>query len=382
MIKTPTNPGKSPLFARQDLRQAFRAYAQRPVTRTIFQNTLQTVIAIVIALIAGAILLLATGSNPLDGYEALFKGAVGSWPAFARTLRVASPILFTGLAVVIAFRAGFVYLGMEGSLYFGALGAALAGVYLAPFFPPWLHIPLCLLAGCLAGGLWALLPAIMRAFWKVDEVVSSLMFNYLAILLVDHLVYSFFQDPSSGTNTERARTLTILPSARMPFINERYGLTISILIGAALAFFLVWIYSRSVWGYEADMTGYNRKFSRFGGINTVRMAIVSIVMSGAMAGLGGATEVLGNYGRYIGGFSSDFGFAGVTVALMGRLNPIGALLGAIFFGALTNGGAAMELTANIPRDMVVIIQGLIMLIVTAQSLFMILRLTPKARPEE
>jgi general nucleoside transport system permease protein len=366
----------------QSIKASLGNYSHRPTTRSIFKSALQTVIAILIALIAGAVLLLIIGTNPIEAYDALFKGAFGSWPAIARSLRYASPILFTGLAVVVGFRAGFIYLGMEGSLYFGALGAALFGVYLAPYFPSYLHIVLSCLAGCVTGGLWALIPAILRARWKVDEVVSSLMLNYLAILLVDHLVYSFFQDPSSGTNTERARTLSIVDTARIPFISEKYGLTISIFIGIGLAIFLLWIYRRSVWGYESDMTGYNRIFAHFGGINTAKIAIVSMVVSGAIAGLGGATEVMGNYGRYIGGFSNDFGFAGVTVALIGRLNPIGALLGAIFFGALTNGGAAMELIVNIPRDMVVVIQGLIMLVVTAQSLFTIFRLNAKGRPEE
>ena len=322
------------------------------------------------------------GADPIEAYLALLKGAFGSIPALARTLRMASPVIFTGLAVVVAFRAGYIYLGMEGSLYWGALGGALFGIYLANLFPTFLQWPLSVLAGSVAGGAWALIPAILRARWRVDEVVSTLMLNYVAILLVDHLVYSYFQDVRDGSSAERALTLAVPETARLPFLSERYGLTISIILGVILTGILVWVYARSVWGFEADMTGFNRKFSHYGGVNTMRMAVLSMVLSGVIAGLGGATESIGSYGRYVSGFSSDFGFSGVTVALMGRLDPIGTLLSSIFLGALTNGGAAMELTVSVPRDIVVVIQGLILLVVTARSLFMLLRLSSRSRPEE
>jgi general nucleoside transport system permease protein len=366
----------------RSLPPALSSVFKRPLFRAALLNALQTLAAILIAVVAGGFLLVMIGANPLTAYGALVKGAFGSWAAVARTLRTASPILFTGLAVVVAFRAGYIYLGMEGSLYWGALVGALFGIYLSKYFPVFLQMPLSILAGCLAGGLWALFPAILRARWKVDEVVSTLMLNYVAVLLVDHVVYTYFQDLRDGSSAERALTLAVPDTARLPFISERYGLTISIVLGLLLAILLVWVYARGVWGFEADMTGFNRKFAHYGGVNTVRMAVTSMVLSGMIAGLGGATETIGSYGRYVGGFSSDFGFAGVAVALIGRLNPIGTVLGAVFFGALTNGGAAMELAVNVPRDIIVVIQGLILLLVTAQSLFTILRLGTKPKPVE
>ncbi|MEA4907684.1 MAG: ABC transporter permease [Chloroflexi bacterium] len=357
-------------------------WTQNPRLRQAFLSLAQSLVAILLAMLAGTVMLLIVGANPLEAYAVLLKGAFGGWPAFARTLRMASPILITGLAVVVAFRAGFIYLGMEGALYVGALSATLCGIYVSPGLPTFLHLPAALLAGCLAGGLWAFIPALLRARWRVDEVVSTLMLNYIAILLVDHLVYAYFQDPAGGTNAERALTLPIPATARLPFVDERYGLSFSIILGLVLVVALLWVYSRSVWGYESDMTGLNRRFAHYGGVNTLKMALTSMVASGVIAGLAGAAECLGNYGRYIGGFSSDFGFDGVTVALMGRLNPLGALLSAIFFGALKNGGSLMELEVNVPRDMVVVLQGLILLIVTAQTLFVVLRLNAQARPEE
>lgn len=360
----------------------WREVFRRPQVRGSILSVTQSIVAIILALLIGAVLILIVGENPLEVYGTLVKSALGSGPALARTLRMASPILITGLAVVVAFRSGFIYLGMEGSLYIGALSAALFGIYIAPNFPSFLHLPFSLLAGALAGGLWALVPAVLRARFKVDEVVSTLMLNYIAILLVDHLVYAYFQDPADGTNAERALTVPVPMTARLPFISERYGLTISIIIGFVLVLLLVWVYSRSVWGYESDMTGLNKRFSHYGGVNILKIGIISMVVSGALSGIAGATESLGSYGRYIGGFSSDFGFDGVTVALMGRLNPLGALFGAVFFGALKNGGALMELTVNVPRDLVGVIQGLILLIVTAQTIFTLLRLNAQARPEE
>jgi len=359
-----------------------RFLLRHPRVRSSLLSTLQTAAAILAAVIIGGILIASVGEDAFEAYRAMFRGAFGSIPSIARTLRMASPLIMTGLAVVVAFRAGFIYLGMEGSLYVGALSAALTGIYIGVGLPEFMQLPLAITAGALAGGLWALLPAYLKARLGVDEVVSTLMLNYIAILLVDHTVYSYFQDPVDGTNAERALTLKIPEAARLPFLMKDYGLTASFIIGLVLVAFFVWVYTRSVWGFEADMTGLNKRFSRYGGVNTFKMAVISMVLSGVLAGIAGASESLGNYGRYVGGFSADMGFDGITVALMGRLTPIGTLLGAIFFGALKNGGASMEMAVNVPRDLVVVVQGLILLMVTAQALFILLRLGWRERPEE
>jgi simple sugar transport system permease protein len=290
-----------------------------------------------------------------------------------RSLRTASPLIITGLAALVVFRSGFIFLGLEGSLYFGAFIGVLAGIYVAPSVPLPLQCLLAMLAGAGGGALWALLPAWLKTRWRVDEIVSSLMLNYVAVLLVDHLVFSYFQDPAAGTSAERALTLPVAAGVRLPFIWERYGLTIAILIGVVMMIGAVWFYRSSRWAYEADMAGANRRFARYGGINVTRVGLVSMVASGAIAGLAGSTETLGNYGRFVGGFSSDLGFDGLTVALMGRLNPLGTLAAALFLGALKNGGASMELAVNVPRDLVVVLQGLIVLTVTAQGMLALFR---------
>ncbi len=359
----------------------WKTLLRHPKVRSSVQSAFQTIIALLIAVVIGAILIIIIGENPLEAFAALFKGSFGNWASIARTLRMASPVLMTGLAVNIAFRAGFIFLGMEGSLYWGALAAALTGIYLSPYLPTFLHLPSTLLACALAGGIWALIPAIAKAKWRIDEIVSSLMLNYIAIILVDHLVYSFFQDPSKGTQANRAVTLTIPETARLPFISEEYDLSYGIAIGVILVIILAIVFSRSVWGYEVFMTGLNRRFAKSGGVNVSAIAISSIVVAGVISGLGGGTEVLGSYGRYIGGFSTGLGFDGVTVALMGRLSPVGTLLGAVFLGALKNGSAYMELSTNIPRDMVIVLEGLILLIITANTIRVMVR-TNKNRDAE
>lgn len=365
----PGKPAAERLLAHPGLRGAIRGF-------------LQSIVAVLLALVVGGGLILAAGENPLVVYAALVDGAVGSVPALARSLRMATPLIITGLAVLVAFRAGFIYLGAEGSLYLGGLLGVLAGIHLAPHLPVALQAGVGLAAGVAAGAAWAFVPALLRTRFRVDEIVSTLMLNYVAILLVDFLVFTWFQDPAAGTNADRALTAAVPGTARVPVIAGRYGLTIAILIALALVAAFVFVYRRTVWGYEADMTGLNKRFARNGGVDVMRIGLVSMVAAGGLAGLAGATETLGSYGRYVSGFSGDLGFDGITVALMGRLNPVGTLFAALFFGALKNGGASLELAVNLPRDLVTVLQGLILLTVTAQGIFRLLYLGWRPRSGE
>ena len=326
-------------------------------------------------------MIIIVGEDPLKAYAALVKGAFGSGPAIARTLRVSSPLLLSGLAVAVAFRAGVINLGIEGSLYLGALSAALTGIYVKGL-PGAIHLPLALMLGAAVGGLWAFIPGFFKSKMGVDEIVATLMLNYVAVLLVDYLVLTYFLDPIIGTTSDRPATVPIPETAKLPFISEKYGLTIGILIGLVLAIILAWMYRSSIWGFEADMTGFNRRFARFGGVNVFKVDILSMVISGMLGGLAGATESLGVYGRYVSGFSTGIGFDGVAVALMGHLDPIGTVLGAVFFGALKNGGASMELAVNVPRDIILVVEGLILAVVTAQQLFVRLHIGWKDKVED
>ncbi len=328
---------------------------------------LPNLVAVGVALAIGGILILAIGENPFGAFLALLDGAFGSFSALAGTLRVASPLILTGLAVTVAFRAGVVNLGVEGSLYLGALCAALAGIHFAGL-PGALHLPLALATGAAVGGLWSFFPGYLRVKLRVDEVVATLMLNYVAILLVDFLVLSYFMDPSIGTTSDRPATVTVPESARLPFLWEANGLTVGVLIGVALVGLFAWLYRRSIWGYESDITGVNKRFAHFGGVDTSRIALSSMVVSGLLGGLAGATLSLGIFGRYVAGLSIGLGFEGIAVALIGQLNPVGVLFSAFFFGALKNGGVAMELAVDVPRDIVLVVQGLVLMLVTGRLL--------------
>lgn len=363
------------------LKSFIKNIAKNPQKKQRWSIILQTIVAVIVAMLIGAVLILIVGENPLKAYSALLKGAFGSWPAIARTLRVSSPLILAGLAISVAFRAGVINLGVEGSLYLGAFAAALAGIYIGGL-PSAIHLPIALLVGAAIGGVWAFVPGVLKARLGVDEIVATLMLNYVAVLFVDYMVLAYFLDPIIGTTSDRPATVPIPETAKLPFISEKYGLTIGIVIGVSIAVFLAWLYRRSVWGFESDMTGYNRRFAQFGGINTPKIDLITMVISGMLGGLAGATESLGVYGRYVSGFSTGIGFDGIAVALMGHLDPLGTVIGAIFFGALKNGGASMEVAVNVPRDIILVIEGLILAVVTAHQLFVFLRLSWREKVEE
>lgn len=339
-----------------------------PKFRRGVSSLAQSAAAVFVALGLGAVLITAVGTSPLVAYAALLDGAFGGLSPLLRTLRTATPLILSGLAIAVCFRAGFIYIGQEGCVFIGGLAAVLAAVHLTPSLPGLFHIVTPLLVGLAAAALWALIPALLRARLNVDEIVSSLMLTFIAILLVDFLVFEFFQDPVLGVHADRAISEAVPPGSRLPFIAERAGVTWGLILALIATVAAAVVFKRTVWGYESGLTGLNRRFTRCGGVKISGIVISAIVVSGALAGLVGATETMGNFGRYIGGFSEQYGFQGITVALMARLNPWGVIAAALFIGGLRNGGASMELATGLPRDLVVVVQGLVLLLVTAQAL--------------
>ncbi len=350
--------------------------------RRVVQPMIGPIVAIFLALLVGAAVILIAKENPIKAYSALLNGAFGGTGSLLRTLRWTAPLMVSGLAAVVAFRAGMFNIGIEGSLWVGGLAATLIGVYISGL-PSVIHISLSLIVGALVGGLWALGPGVARVKYKVDEVVFTLMLNYVAILLVQYLIRYYFLDTTRlALSFAEPETRYILPSAELPYLNEDYKLSISIIIAIALVILFYFIFKRSVWGYETHMTGLNMIFARFSGIPVVPVAIMAMVVSGALGGVTGALDVLGNYHKFFARFSAGIGFDGITIALMGKLNPIGVLISSVFLGALKNGGAAMERDVNVSRNIVVVIQGLVLLFVTAERLYEWLRLKRRERAEE
>jgi general nucleoside transport system permease protein len=321
--------------------------------RTKYSRAVRAVVPFLIALLIGAVVLLATGHNPLSFYQLLVREAFGGMDRIAATLSAATPLLFTGLATAIAFRAGVFNVGVEGSFVFGGLISATVAAHLGGV----LAIPAAILAGAVAGIAVSALPGWLKARWNVDEVVVTLMFNFVVAGVAGWLVTSFLQ----AKGVANSATPLIPRPAWLPDLLPPYALTSGVLIGLALvAGYAVWI-KHSVLGYELRQTGLNPRFSAAQGIRVGRVIIVSMLISGAVAGLGGAAHALGVVHRFVDGFSPGYGFTGIAVALLGRNSAIGVVVGAILFGALASAGTTAQLFSDIPLDIVDVLSGTVMI---------------------
>ncbi|MBT8171308.1 ABC transporter permease [Candidatus Bathyarchaeota archaeon] len=324
-----------------------------------FEKIFPQLIAIFIALLVGSIVLLVTGFSPIQAYGALIIGAFGDIHGIGQTLTQATPLIFTALAFIFAFKAGLFNIGAEGQLLVGALAAAVVGISLEGL--PWIiHVPLALLAGAFFGGLWALIPALLKTELGAHEVITTMMLSYVALYGTGYLVNDVFKAPGSV-----AQTPLIFGSAELPRILFPTQLSVSLIIGIILVGLTYFTLQKTVIGYEVRAIGLNPLAAENGGINVKKGLIIALVVSGALAGLGGAGEVMGVHRRFIDGFSPGYGWDGLAVALIGGLNPIGALLAALLFGVFRSGGLTMNRVTGVPTDIVTILQALVILFVAA-----------------
>lgn len=312
------------------------------------------------ALAIAALVLWVSGYDPLAMLVGIYKSIASD---FGDTLRWSIPLILTGLAVSAAFRAGVWNLGVDGQLYLGAMAATVIGLQFAGLpFP--LSVITALLAGIVAGALWAALAGLLRVRWGANEVVTTLFLNFIAILLTDYLVLQPLKGTGMAAGTSATNKLAehFWLSRLLPPSQANAGLFLAILVALLLAF-LFW---RTSLGYEFNLTRQNPRFARYGGINVKRVIMLSMLLSGAIAGLAGAVEILGVHHRFPGRFSHGLGFDGIVVALLAKNNPLGVLLAGFFFGALRNGAMNMERVTDVPRAMVEIVQAIIVLLVSAQ----------------
>lgn len=316
----------------------------------------------VAALVVGALLLALTGRDPLSAYDELLNEAVGGQSRIAATLTAATPLIFTGLATAIAFRAGVFNVGVEGSFYLGGLAAAWVGFAWVGLGGP-LQLLVALAFGALVGGLWMVLPGWLRAHLQVDEVVTTLMLNFIAIGIAIWLV----NGPLLAAGSANSATPMVVPEARLPRLMPPSTLNAGFLIGlAALVIYGVWLRLR-VGGFENRLVGLNPRFARSVGIGVPTVILTAIVLSGVVSGLGGAGHALGVVGRFTEGFSPGYGFTGIAVALLGRNRPVGILIGALIFGALTAAGTTVQLFADIPLDLVQVLEGTVMMLAVVEA---------------
>ncbi|HHT41824.1 MAG TPA: ABC transporter permease [Firmicutes bacterium] len=327
-----------------------------------WQELLLPLAAVVLALLIGSVFILYVGENPLTAYGILFKESLGSVRNIATTLQRATPLMFTGMAVAFAFRAGLFNIGAEGQLYIGAFAAAWVGFTFANL-PRIIHLPLAIVAGMAGGALWASIAGVLKAKLGVHEVINTIMLNFIALFLTDWLVTGPFHGGSWVPETAR-----ISASAALSRIYPPTRLTTAVylaVVAAAAVYLILWKTKR---GYELRAVGLNPSAAEYGGINVARNTIIAMAISGALAGLAGTEQILGLHNRFILRFSSDLGFMGVAVALLGKNHPVGVILAAILFGALQAGSAAMDRLTAVPRELITIIQALIIFFVAAEYL--------------
>jgi simple sugar transport system permease protein len=315
--------------------------------------------SVLLAALIGAVILLLSGANPLQAYGALIKGSFGSMTILGRTLEKATPLVFNGLAVAFAFRAGLFNIGAQGQLLFGALTAGVVGFALTDL-PGFIHAPLALLAGALAGALYAAIPGALKTFRGAHEVITTIMLNYIAINITDFLADGPLKDPIAGNVI--ARLPLIQDSARIPLIG---GLPVGFLLAILAAIFTWWLLWKTTIGFEIRTVGLNPHAARYAGIAVARTVILAMVLSGVLAGLGGAIETQGVVGRFQPGFNTGLGFDGITIALLGKTHPFGVLPASLLVGMMKAGANEMQFSAGVAKEITDVIQALILFFVAA-----------------
>jgi general nucleoside transport system permease protein len=331
-------------------------------------------------------------------YVALFTGSIGdpgkiiaalqggdsleirrAFNPIFESLVQSTPYIFGGLAVALGFRAGLFNIGAEGQIFIGALTAVWAGVAIKGV-PTIIHVPLALLAGAIGGGIWGFIPGWLKAKTGGHEVINTIMMNYIAFRLSEYLLKGFLRDPNKVIPV----SAPIEESAKlMRFFQDPIRFHLGFFIALAMAGVVYWFLFKTTWGFELRTVGSNPKAARYAGMNIVLSTVLAMSLSGALAGLAGANEVLGvNYNLAM-AFSSGYGFDSIALALLGKSHPLGVVLAALLFGTLRNGAIRMQLTAGIPIDIISVLQALILAFIAAPAIIRtIYRLKTPDRIEE
>ena len=326
------------------------------------------VVNLVLAFCVSGLIALAVGVDPRDAVRIMLEGAFGSAEAIGYTLYYATNFIFTGLAVALSFHAGLFNIGGEGQAALGGLGVGLVALACDRILPAPLLIPLAVAAAALFGAGWAAIPGWLQAYRGSHIVVTTIMFNFIAASLMVFLLVNVLIAPGSMSPESRA----FAASARLPFLHELFaGLGVALAPSplnlsaglAALCCVAVWLLLfRTPWGFELRTMGHNPSAALYAGIDTKRMTVIVLCLSGALAGCVGVNEILGVQHRLILDFAAGCGFGGIAVSLMGRNHPVGVVLASLLFGGLVQGGAELSFAMpSVTRDMVVVIQGLVIL---------------------
>lgn len=337
------------------------------------------VLAVVMALAIGGLIMLATGVSPRSigaSFVALFNGSMGSVYAVSETLTAAAPLTLAGLGLALGFRAGLFNIGAEGQILTGGMAAVAVGYSFAGL-PAFIHLPLALIAGAIAGAAWASIAGWLRATTGAHEVITTIMLNLTAFRLVDYLLRNPpIQRPGRSDPISRS----VLESAELPrlltWLDPNLRVHAGIILAILAVFFVYWLLFRTTIGFEFRAAGLNPDAARYAGMRSSLIIVAVMALAGALAGLAGANQVLGVLGRASPNFSGGIGFDAIALALLGRSHPVGVLLAGLLFGALEAGGRQMQADAGVSLDLIAIVQALIIIFIAAPM--MVRALIPRA----
>lgn len=324
-------------------------------------NVVGSILAVVLALLIGAVVIVIAGHDPWVAYTSLFEGALGSRRGRAETLVYAAPLILGGLAFAVAARAGMFNIGIEGQLVIGGFAAALIGAT-DWGLPAAVHVALAVLVAAIAGGFWGFIPGVLKAATGAHEVITTIMLNYLAFRLITYLIQkrSDWLPVDPGVQgTER-----VLDSARLPILLDRTRLHSGVLIAVVVAVAVWFVLFQTTFGYKIRTVGLSEGAARYGGIRWGLTIAIAMAIAGALSGLAGSGESLGLHGRHS-AVPPGLGFTAIAVGLVGRNHPIGIIFSALLFGMLSAGAPTMQSEAEVSREIVLLLQGLVILAVAA-----------------
>lgn len=349
------------------------------LTKTNLINTLQELaiplLAIFTAVIVGSLFMLAYGYDPIEAYRGLLEGAFGSQRGITRTVLNAVPFIFAGLSVAFAFKGGLFNIGAEGQIFIGSICAAFMGTSLEG--TPWaIHLPLALLFGCFGGMVWGGIPGLLKAYTGAHEVITTIMFNYMGIILTGYLVSGPLQAPGSVV----AETTKVFETARLPLLghNLHAGIVLA-LVAAGLLYWLIW---HTPFGFEVRTVGLNPSAAAYAGINVKSVTVLTMSLAGGLAGLAGAIETLGRNYYFAPGFNVGFGFDSIVIALLAKNNPLAIILTAFLFAAMNSGATRMQRLSGVPSEIIELVQGLILMFVAADQIIRTLYFLRKRQADD
>ena len=327
--------------------------------------------ALIVALLIGAVMMLALGANPLTGYSALITGAFGGSYALSSTAVQAVPLLLVGVGICIAFRANVFNIGGEGQIAMGGLAGAATALAL-PDLPSPVLIPLVLLAGAVGGGIWGAIPGVFKAKYNVNEILSTIMLNLVAVQVMNYLLAGPMVDQSpESVGGLIPETALLTPNSWLPILIDGTQLHLGVPIAVIVAICVYFLLFRTSFGFQIRSVGLSRDASAYAGMPVKRTITTAMTLSGAMCGLAGAILVFGSISHRmvtdgsLTGFTGSAGFNGIVVALFGGLNPLWTIVSAFFFGGLVVGGSSLQVATGVPSDLVTALSGILVILVVS-----------------